>query len=362
MYATETRSATPVTPDSVVGADININGSFADTTTSSCIHEKADHCPDDDATSSSSHELLQSILHHESLPHYQLSPDYLHSSVLIPSTEKDQGVSERCRRRTCEWMYDICDYFHLNREVVAIALFYVDRYFTLTSFSSAAGSNKQVPVTRKQFQLVALTGLYIAIKTHGEPRKNQIQQWNRAKFSIYVCASISRHQFTSKAIERCEQLMLQTLEWRVNPIVPSGVVIDTLVNYLSPGCVDGSSNGKATAAVAVYVYDCSKYLAELSISVPALCMVYKPSVIAYASIMYALDIYGTVQFSRQRRSDYEAVLQKASDLHFDVEKENIQGARGILQAICPNLSELFLSPSKEPGSPNSVKMSDTIQV
>jgi hypothetical protein len=268
-------------------------------------------------------------------------------------------------------MYDICDYFHLNREVVAIALFYVDRYFTLTSFSSAAGSNKQVPVTRKQFQLVALTGLYIAIKTHGKPRnnnqgssskKNQIQQWNRAKFSIYVCASISRHQFTSKAIERCEQLMLQTLEWRVNPIVPSGVVIDTLVNYLSPGCVDGSSSGKATAAVAVYVYDCSKYLAELSVSVPALCMVYKPSVIAYASIMYALDVYGTVQFSRQRRSDYEAVLQTALGLHFDVERENIQGARGILQAICPNLSELFLSPSKEPGSPNSVKMSDTIQV
>jgi hypothetical protein len=350
MYATETRSATPVTPDSVVGADINING---------CTNDKVDGRHDDD-TSSSTDELLQSILRHESLPHYQLSPDYLHSSVLIPSSEKDQGVSERCRRRTCEWMYDICDYFHLNRDVVAIALFYVDRYFTVTSFPEA-GCTNQVPVTRKQFQLVALTGLYIAIKTHGEPRNNQGKnqmQWNRAKFSIRVCASISRHQFTSNAIEKCEHLMLQTLEWRVNPIVPSGVVIDALVNYLSPGSVDGS--GKTTG-VALYVYDCSKYLAELSVSVPALCMVYKPSVIAYASIMYALDIYGTMQFSRQRRSEYEAVLQKASGLHFDLEKENIKGARGILQAICPNLSELFSSPSKEPGSPNSVKMSDSIQ-
>ena len=356
MYTIEDLSTTPtlpVTPDSVVGAAININGSFTE-----CSNAIGD---ESSSAVNTSDELLRSILHRESLPHYQLSPDYLHSSVLIPSTEKEQGVSERCRRRTCEWMYDICDFFHLNREVVAIALFYVDRYFTLTSFPTV-GCDKQVPVTRKQFQLVALTGLYIAIKTHGEPRdqgKCGNMQWSRAKFSINICASISRHQFTAKAIEKCEQLMLRTLDWRVNPVVPSGIVIDTLVNYLSHGSIDKSG---AATGVALYVYECSKYLAELSVSVPALSMVYKPSVIAYASIMYALDIYGTTPYSMQHRSEYEATLQRASCLHFEKEKEKIKSARGILQVICPNLAELFSPPSREPGSPNSVKIKGSIQI
>ena len=344
MHTDETRSATPVTPDSVVGTDINImNGSF--TERSSCDKRI-------DESSQPHEQLLQTILRHESLSHYQLSPNYLHSSVLIPPSEKEQGVSERCRRRTCEWMYDICDYFHLNRECVAIALFYVDRYFTLTSFPGGRCS-EQVPVTRKQFQLVALTGLYIAIKTHGELRNQgnspNVVQWSRGKFNIQICASISRHQFTPQAIERCEKLMLQTLDWRVNPVVPSGVVIDALLNYLAPGGVNGVRNPTG------YVYDCSKYLAELSCSVPALIMVYKPSVIAYASIMYALDVYGTKLFPSHRRAAFEEILKEASD-HFDTEEENIKSAKGILQVICPNLSELFPPPSTDPSSPNSVKM------
>lgn len=354
MDTTEHPSMTPVTPDSVVGATINMNGSFTDS------------CSNDDREGSSSDAnsldgLLRSLISHEASPHYQLSPDYLHSSVLIASSEKEQGVSERCRRRTCEWMYDICDFFHLNREVVAIALFYVDRYCTLTSFPNA-GCNEQVPITRKQFQLVALTGLYVAIKTHGALRNqgkdsNNVQ-WSRVKFNVNICASISRHQFTAQTIEKCEQTMLRTLDWHVNPVVPSGVVVDTLISYLPSGDTDGGS--RSATGVARYVYDCSKYLAELSVSVPALSMVYKPSVIAYASIIYALDIYGTKRFSVQRRSHYEATLQKASCQHFEIETENIKSARAILQVICPNLSELFSLPSNEPASPNSVKMNGSI--
>lgn len=355
MFTTEVRSATPITPDSVVGVNITVNGSFCD----ACYQVSCSSLPEN-----SSDQSLQSILRHESLFHYQVSPDYLHSSVMIPTTDKDQGVSERCRRRTCEWMYDICDYFHLNREVVAIALFYVDRYFTLTSFPKTECSNdyhNQIPVTRRQFQLVALTALYIAIKTHGQMRhqgKSSQGQWNKIKFNIHVCASISRHQFSPQVIEECEQSILQTLEWRVNPVVPSGVIIDTLINYLSPPVLAGS---ESTTGVALYVYDCSKYLAELSVSVPALSMVYKPSVIAFASIMYALDSYGTNSFSLEQRTEYENALRRASCHHFDTEKENIENARGILQVICPNLSELFQPQlNKEPASPNSVRMSDKI--
>ena len=222
----------------------------------------------------------------------------------------------------------------------------MDRYFTIT-FESSGG---KAPIIRKQFQLVALTGLYIAIKTHGESRYEDLsirQSWSRLKFSLNVCASISRHQFTSQMIEECEQTLLNRLEWHVNPIVPSGVIIDALANYL-PSNTDG--------AVALFVYDCAKYLAELSVSVPALSLVYKPSVIAYASILYAIDTLGTKAFPPQLCSEYEQLVAKASSGYFELQRENVACARRILSVICPNLNDFFTFPLLGPKSPKSVKI------
>lgn len=393
----------PVTPDSVVGTNI-----LSELDASRCSRDG-----DDDQVSghdiimgdtpssppsthlSSKYDLpckqLLNMLSTESAEKYQVSPNYLHSSVLIssaPKESKDQGVSERCRRRTCEWMYDICDYFQLNREVVGIALFYVDRYFTLT-FEGDPTTGRQVPVTRRQFQLVALTGLYIAVKLHGEGRQDtnfavsrqlgspcqpsaddiqHSQPWNRLKFSVAICASISRNQFTLLEIEECERCMLHKLDWHVNPIVPSGTLIDSLLIHLPQDCNDES--------LSLYVYDCAKYAAELSVSVPALSLVYKPSVVAYASILYAIDTLiangskstpmdDMPRLTAQHRQEYEKTVVRISHQHFAHEGSNVEGAKKTLQAICPNLSELFPLPSskapatatsteKTPKSPNCV--------
>mmetsp|Transcript_32827 Transcript_32827/g.55831 ORF Transcript_32827/g.55831 Transcript_32827/m.55831 type:complete len:377 (-) Transcript_32827:261-1391(-) len=354
------KAGQPVTPDSVVGANI-LDGSSSGAE-SRKAHQNMSLQSSISQSDLTSPQLL-TIFKTESSEQYQVTPNYLHSSVLIPATKdsKDQGVSERCRRRTCEWMYDICDYFQLNREVVGIALHYVDRYFTIT-FEDASG---QVPVTRRQFQLVALTGLYIAVKLHGEGRQENLaarqslrspsqpdavgqpQPWNRLKFSLAICASISRNQFTSREIEDCERNMLHTLDWHVNPIVSSGSIIDSLLTYLPSTICDGGID----ESVAIFVYDSAKYLAELSVSVPALNLVFKPSVIAYASILYALE---TTCVTAQTRQEYENVIQKVSSLHYATEKKNVDGAKKILQAICPNLRELFPPPSTILKSPSSV--------
>jgi len=333
---------------------------------------------------------LLNILTVESKEQYQVKPNYLHSSVLMqnlppPPDSKDQGVSERCRRRTCEWMYDICDYFKLNREVVGIALFYVDRYFTITFEGSDSDSDSQqkVPVTRRQFQLVALTGLYIAVKLHGESRQenptyrptttslersdstsscsSQQQQWNRLKFSLSVCSSISRNQFTTAEIEECERKVFGTLDWHLNPIISSGNIIDLLLIHLPT--MDGGDD-----SIALFVYDCAKYLAELSISVPALCLVYKPSIVAYSAILYAMDTLITTKsssssdvcFTTHDRQEYERLVCQVSSQHFHREKENVSSAMKILQKICPNLSELFTPPLVAPKSPTSVRASITL--
>jgi hypothetical protein len=455
----------PVTPDSVlVGTNIQLfdgahggqvefginsapltqPSSTSSTSTSSSLSSAASirsfiKTSTDDDDASNQQLLLNNMLASERNPHYHVAPDYLHSSALIspaPLESKDQGVSERCRRRTCEWMYDICDHFQLQREVVGIALHYVDRYFTITfgggdadnetsaaptTTSSAAGQRMQVPVTRKEFQLVALTGLYIAVKLHGasRPRNNgdrqifvpggeqtnnvsppnsngsrhqfqeeeQQYQFHRLRFSVAVCASISRSQFTSQEIERCEMKMLNMLHWYVNPIVPSGSIIDLLLLHLPtiPSEHQVGDGSMDNDCLSVYVYDCAKYLAELSVSVPALCLVYKPSILAYSSILYALETIlvastsnnVTASFKLLSSSsinspskdslsllpatyigEYEARIHHMSSNYFNREKEHVHSAKKIFQTICPNLGELIMPSSSmliSPTSPVSVK-------
>lgn len=370
----------PVTPDSVVGTNILLAGSRSDSEVRKSQINIHSSTPTPTPAPQQHRDVISpqllNIFKTESAEQYQVTPNYLHSSVLIPAPKDsgDQGVSERCRRRTCEWMYDICDYFQLNREVVGIALFYVDRFFTLT-FEGVSG---QAPVTRRQFQLVALTGLYIAVKLHGESRQeNQAgrkslgspgqldnpQPWNRLKFSLVICASISRNQFTLCEIEECERKMLGTLDWHVNPIVSSGTIVDSLLAYLPSPNIGRAVEGGIDESLALFVYDSSKYLAELSVSVPALTLVYKPSVVAYASILYALDTLDAKSspsdtcFSVQSRQEYERIILQVSSPHYDREKMNVESAKKILQAICPNLDELFPPPTLMPKSPNAVNTS-----
>ena len=261
---------------------------------------------------------------------------------------------------------------------------------------------------------MALTGLYVAIKLHGEIREDRQQQapppsWSRHKFSLAVCASISRNQFAPREVEECERDLLATLDWHVNPVVSSGSIIDSLLAFLpssssSHAANDPRGDGPSPPWFAredgpsLYVHDCAKYLSELSASVPALCLVYRPSVVSYASVLCAIDslhqrssssssscsaataVDGRVDdddddddgpnpssssSSYCCRREFEARVRRASMMHFDDERSNVEGATRILRAICPNLGDLFHLPTTssatatiEPMSPTStIKLS-----
>jgi hypothetical protein len=307
----ETRSA-PVTPDSIRGTSIRMTASFSDAFTYNEGQDSTAASP-----KNQSDELLLSILQHECLQCYRLKSDYLYSN--------DQNVTERCRRRTCEWMHGICDYFDLNREIAAIATFYVDRYFTLVNSPDA-------PITTRLYQLVALTSLFIAIKTHGELKHHDEENQDHAEFNISFCAQLSRNQFTLKEIEQCEQSLLCTLDWHVNPVVPS-CVIDALINYLPPSL-------RADSDATLYVYECSKHLSELSISIPALSIDRKPSVVAYASILYALEKCDSDLHVPLLQSEFRAVVQDATSYYFQAEKENVEYVIDMLRDILPDFTEL----------------------
>ena len=84
------------------------------------------------------------------------------------------------RKRIASWMYDVVNHFQYNREVVTVALRYLDQYVGHLLVEGAnpvrpsvdpdaTDSCDEPTVGSDRFQLVAITCLYLAIKLHGKP-------------------------------------------------------------------------------------------------------------------------------------------------------------------------------------------------
>lgn len=83
------------------------------------------------------------------------------------------------RKRIASWMFDVVDHFLYDRNVVSIALWYIDRYvghlLVEEERNQRRGSgieSDSQPIKRRHFQLIAVTSLYLAIKVHGELKEN----------------------------------------------------------------------------------------------------------------------------------------------------------------------------------------------
>ena len=88
------------------------------------------------------------------------------------------------RKCIASWMFDVVDHVQYDRNAVSIALWYIDRYVGQVLLEEErnqrrnggivgnADSGSQQPIKRRQFQLIAVTRLYLAIKFHGELKEN----------------------------------------------------------------------------------------------------------------------------------------------------------------------------------------------
>jgi hypothetical protein len=204
--------------------------------------------------------------------HYKACTDYLNGVAL----DSDR-VTESWRRRLCEWIFEVVDHFGFDREVVSIALSYLDRTVSLT----AESSNK--PISRREFQLFAVTSLYIAIKVHGE---TDATEGPRLKLKISSFQELSRGFFRVETIESMEMRILSLLKWRMNPPTPAQFIA-LLLRLLPEWPCDGYEH--SYREVASRLFDVAKYLTELSCFDSTFTFQSKPSIVAYASILCAID-------------------------------------------------------------------------
>ena len=99
-----------------------------------------------------------------------------------------------CREKMIEWSYRVAEHFRTNREIVAYAFSFLDRFMDRCNCDRTA------------FKLASMTSLYMATKI-----------FNAKQISITSLSDLSRGEFDVKHISEMERIILETLDWKMNP-------------------------------------------------------------------------------------------------------------------------------------------------
>lgn len=188
-----------------------------------------------------------------------MTGDYLADSAHI-RRNASKPVDEDCRVKMCEWCYQVVDFCKFRRETVGIGMSYLDRYL-------CTPKGREALCNRKQYQLAAMTALYIAIKIH-EPLEMETS----------LLADLSRGCYTEMEFVDMEQTMLTSLKWRVNGPTPLGFVQTFMA--LLPDAVHPT--------VAGVIMDYARYQTELAVSDHSFVAVL-PSDLALAAVLNAME-------------------------------------------------------------------------
>lgn len=210
--------------------------------------------------------------------------DYLAESVQVRKLAS-KPVDEDCRVKMCEWCYQVVDFCKFRRETVSIGMSYLDR-FLCTQQGLEALCN------RKQYQLAAMTALYISIKIH-EPLEMETS----------LLADLSRGCYKEMEFVGMEQTILEALEFRVNGPTPLGFVQYILA--LIPNSVHPT--------VAALIMDYARYQTELAISEQSFVDI-KPSEIALAAVLNAMEGMDTTLFPLKAQGKFVRNIERYAQI------------------------------------------------
>lgn len=189
-------------------------------------------------------------------------------------------VDRDCRVKMCEWCYQVTDFCKFKRETVAISMSYLDRFL-----STSRPSAHQALKYKKDYQLAAMTCLYIAIKLF-EP----------LAMDTALLSSISQGCYSETDISEVEKEILMALGWRMN----GPTAHDFLYHILE---VLPSTAPKSCESISGTLSDFSRFQVELAVSDYDL-SIQKPSVVALAAILNSAEGVDGTLFRAQCRRQY----------------------------------------------------------
>ena len=244
--------------------------------------------------------------------------DYLADSVKIRKAAA-KPVDEDCRVKMCEWCYQVVDFCKFRRETVGIGMSYLDRYL-------CTPKGKEALCNRKQYQLAAMTALYVAIKLH-EPLEMETS----------LLADLSRGCYTEMEFVGMEKTILQSLKWRVNGPTALGFVQQFM--SLLPSTVH--------PRVGNVIMDYARYQTELAVSDHKFVAV-KPSDLAFAAVLNAAEGLDAGLLPLKAQAKFIRNIEKYAEIIVE-DVQPIQGKLGLLllETMGGDYSDLVCSTVEE---------------
>jgi hypothetical protein len=236
-------------------------------------------------------------------------------------------VDVECRFRMSEWCYQIVDFCKFRRDSVAIAMSCLDRFLC-----SPAG--REIFLDRSKFQLAAMTALYSTVKIH-EPEA----------MDPNLIASLSRGVFNTDQVEAMEVVMLNAVQWRMNP--PTAIAFIHQFFDLIPSHLVSEESREA-------VIELAKFQTELVVS-DADFIAVNPSSVALGALMNAFD---SLAMETKLQSHILSVLSEATKV--DSQSQSFTDVRIRLYEATTGQSESNLCSSLAPQEPGSGEYTKTI--
>lgn len=238
---------------------------------------------------------------------------------------QEDSVSASCRRKLFEWSFNVVDHFGIDREVVSVAANYTDRYI-------ATGAASGHRVDRKEFQLVCVTSLYLAVKLHGD--RSNINQ--RSQLSLSTFAEFSRGLITVESLEEMELKLMAALGYLLHPPTASNFVEYLLhlllpMNKTQPNELSRSGVDDNTAWI---VFETARYITELAVFDLTLSSCFKQSEVAFASILLATEAVRPSAFPASLKEMF--LLRASNTARLQPNEAGVQQAKAILRGLCPS--------------------------
>jgi hypothetical protein len=237
---------------------------------------------------------------------YQESTHYRFANYIDKNQET---VDRECRVKMTEWCYQgkitsnylllhetwtralnsapsfahhpiVTDFCKFKRETVAVSMSYLDRFLS-TSRPSACRALQY----KKEYQLAAMTCLYIAIKLF-EP----------LAMDTGLLSSISQGCYSESDISDMEKEILTSLGWRMN-----GPTSHDFLSHILE--VLPSSASSSCESIMRTISDFSRFQVELAVSDYDLA-IQKPSIVALAAILNSAEGVDNTLFRSQCRRQF----------------------------------------------------------
>jgi hypothetical protein len=219
--------------------------------------------------------------------------------------EIEDIIDITCREKMCEWSYRVCDHFHTNREIVALSFSFLDRFIDGCSCD------------RTSFKLASMTTLYMATKV-----------FNAKQISISSLAELSRGEFEMSHLAEMERIILEALDWRLNP-----PTVQAFIGYLLALLpLDDARRARSICRRAIFFSELCCY--DYSF------VTRDRSLIAVACILNALEGMEDGYLSQELQQDFLETIRSNVSLQFEAEElETSQGRLWYLYSCSAEVKE-----------------------